>query len=119
VATPEVTALRRTHSCLRLLQGLEFPTSKLHLVLNRVQSKTRISTREAIEALGQSVTWQVANDFAAMQAAALGQPVVLSKPNAKLSRDIRGIAQQLAGVPTVTRGRWMPWRRRGTALVTA
>src|SRR5207302_6954220 len=31
VTTPEVPALRRTHACLRLLQGLEFPTSKLQL----------------------------------------------------------------------------------------
>ena len=33
VTTPEVPALRRTHACLRLLQGLEFPTNKLQLVL--------------------------------------------------------------------------------------
>ncbi|MBV9169828.1 MAG: AAA family ATPase, partial [Chloroflexi bacterium] len=93
VTTPELTALRRTHSCLRVLQGLEFPTNKLQLVLNRVESKTRLSTAEAVEALGQPVTWRVANDYAAMQSAALGQPVVLSKPKARLSRDIRGIAQ--------------------------
>ena len=28
VTTPEVAALRRTHACLRLLQGLEFPTQQ-------------------------------------------------------------------------------------------
>src|SRR6185503_12210625 len=50
VTTPEIAALRRTHACLRLLQGLEFPTTKLQLVLNRESSKTRVSAAEAIDA---------------------------------------------------------------------
>jgi pilus assembly protein CpaE len=119
VTTPEIAALRRTHACLRLLQGLEFPTNKLQLVLNRVDSKTRVSTSEAVEALGHPVAWRVANDYAAMQSAAMGQPVVQSQPKARLSRDIQLIARQLAGVPAVSRSGWLPWRRRRTALVTA
>jgi pilus assembly protein CpaE len=119
VTTPEIAALRRTHACLRLLQGLEFPTNKLQLVLNRVASKTRVSEAEAIDALGHAVTWRIANDYAAMQSAALGQPVVLSQPKSHISRDIRLIARQLAGVPSLARGSWLPWRGRGTATVTA
>jgi pilus assembly protein CpaE len=119
VTTPEIAALRRTHACLRLLQGLEFPTSKLQLVLNRVESKTRVSSAEAIDALGQPVAWRVGNDYAAMQAAASGQPVVQSAPKTRIARDIRLIARQLAGVPATTRSRWLPWRRRGAAMVTA
>jgi pilus assembly protein CpaE len=118
VTTPEVPALRRTHACLRLLQGLEFPTSKLQLVLNRESSKTRVSAQEAYEALGHPITWRVKNDFAAMQGAALGRPVVLAQPKAKLSKDIRVIARQLAGVPATSRAGWLPWRRRA-ALVGA
>jgi pilus assembly protein CpaE len=119
VTTPEIAALRRTHACLRLLQGLEFPTTKLQLVLNRESSKTRVSAAEAVEALGHPITWRVGNDYAAMQSTALGQPVVLSQPKARLTQDIRLIARQLAGVPMTTRGGWLPWRRRGPALVTA
>ena len=118
VTTPEIAALRRTHACLRLLQGLEFPTSKLQLVLNRVDSKTRVSTREAVDALGQPITWRVANDYAAMQSAAVGTPVVEAQPKSRLARDIRLIARQLVGAPTTTRSSWLPWRRR-TALGTA
>ena len=112
VTTPEVPALRRTHACLRLLQGLDFPIGKLQLVLNRESSKTRVSAQEAYEALGHPITWRVRNDFAAMQGAALGQPVVLAQPRSKLSRDIRLIARQLAGVPAPNRTTWLPWRRR-------
>jgi pilus assembly protein CpaE len=119
VTTPEVPALRRTHACLRLLQGLEYPTSKLQLVLNRESSKTRVSAAEAGEAVGRPIAWRLANDYAAMQAAALGEPVVISQPKTKLARDIRLIARQLAGVPMAARTGWLPWRRRGAALVTA
>jgi pilus assembly protein CpaE len=119
VTTPEIAALRRTHACLRLLQGLEFPTNKLQLVLNRESSKTRVSAGEAAEVLGHPIAWRLANDYAAMQSAALGQPLVLSQPKTKLSKDIRRIARQLAGVPTGNRTGWLPWRRQRASLVTA
>src|SRR5205085_11482397 len=104
VTTPEIAALRRTHACLRLLQGLEFSTSKLQLVPNRVESRTRVSASEAIEALGHAVTWRVANDYAAMQGSALGRPVVQAQPRARISKDIQLIARQLAGAPLASRG---------------
>jgi pilus assembly protein CpaE len=116
VTTPEVPALRRTHACLRLLQGLEFPTGKLHVVLNRLRSRTRISEAEAMEALAQPVAWRVTNDYAAMRAAAYGEPVVLAQPKSRLSRDIQAIARTLSGAPVVSHETWRPWRRRHQAL---
>jgi pilus assembly protein CpaE len=118
VTTPEIAALRRTHACLRLLQGLEFSTSKLQLVLNRVDSKTRVSSAEAVEALGHPVAWRVANDYAAMQSNALGRPVVQAQPKTRLTKDIQVMARQLAGVALAPQAGWKPWRRR-TAVVTA
>jgi pilus assembly protein CpaE len=118
VTTPEIPALRRTHACIRMLQGLEFPTHKVQLVLNRVSSRTRITEAEAMEALAYPVTWRITNDYAAMQAAALGYPAVLSQPKRKLAKDIRTIARALAGVPVSTREGWLPWRRRRSILAT-
>jgi pilus assembly protein CpaE len=118
ITTPEVPALRRTHACLRMLQGLDFPTNKVQLVLNRVSSKTRISASEAVDVLGYPVTWRITNDYAAMQAAAMGQPVVLAQPKRRLAKDIRSIARALAGVPVTSDEGWLPWRRRRSALAT-
>jgi len=117
VTTPEIAALRRTHACIRVLQGLEFSMSKLQLVLNRVESKTRVSSSDAVEALGQPVTWRVANDYAAMRSSAIGSPVVLASPRTRLSRDIRGMARQLTGTPTSARSGWLPWRRRAALAI--
>ena len=118
VTTPEIAALRRTHACIRLLQGLDFPTGKLQLVLNRNQSKTRVSSKEAADALGHPIAWTVSNDYAAMQSSAIGSPVVVAHPKSSLSNDIRGIARQLSGAPVPARSGWLPWRRRAM-LVTA
>jgi len=118
VTTPEIAALRRTHACLRVLQGIEeFSMSKVQLVLNRVESRTQVSSSEAVEALGHPVTWRVANDYAAMQSSALGTPVVLASPKTRLAKDIRGIARQLTGAPALVRSSWLPWRRRGALAI--
>jgi pilus assembly protein CpaE len=109
VTTPEVPALRRTHACLRMLQGLEFPTQKVQLVLNRVSSKTKISEAEAVEALGYPVTWRVANDYAAMQSSAMGQPVVISQPRTELARAVRAMARQIRDIASAPPGR-SGWR---------
>jgi pilus assembly protein CpaE len=117
VTTPEIAALRRTHACLRVLQGLEFSMSKVQLVLNRVESRTQVSSSEAVDALGHPVTWRVANDYAAMQSSALGTPVVLASPKTRLSKDIRGIARQLTGAPALSRTSWLRWRRRAAVAM--
>jgi pilus assembly protein CpaE len=119
VTTPELTALRRTHACLRMLQGLEFPTGKVQIALNRVASKTRLSEAEAAEAVGYPIAWRLANDYAAMQSAALGQPVVLAQPKTRLARDIQVLARALAGGPTEVREGWLPWRRRRREIALA
>jgi pilus assembly protein CpaE len=109
VTTPEITALRRTHACLRLLQGLEFPTGKLQLVLNRVESRTRVSSQEAVATPGHPVTWRVANDYAAMQSSAMGQAVVISQPTTELARAVRAMARQIRDIGSAPPGR-SGWR---------
>jgi pilus assembly protein CpaE len=109
VTTPEVPALRRTHACLRMLQGLDFPTQKVQLVLNRVSSKTKISEAEAVAALGYPVTWLIKNDYAAMQSSAMGQPVVISQPKTELARAVRAMARQIRDIASAPPGR-SGWR---------
>ncbi len=111
VTTPEVPTLRRTHACIRMLQGLGFPLEKVKVVLNRASSKTRITAEEAEEVLTQPLAWQVPNDYAAMKAAAFGSPVVISQPKTTLSRSVREIARQLGGVPAepIARSGWRAW----------
>jgi Flp pilus assembly CpaE family ATPase len=85
--------------------------------MNRIESRTRVSSSEAADALGHPIAWRIANDYAAIQSSAIGSPVLLSEPKARLSRDIQAIARQLTGVATPPRNGWLPWRRR-TALQT-
>jgi pilus assembly protein CpaE len=111
IATPEVAAVRRTQAYLRVLQGLEYPMDKIQVVLNRAHSKTGINEREIEEILGVPIAWRVANDFAAMKAAAVGEPVVTAQPRTSLATSIRAIARQIGGLvddPRRTPG-WRAW----------
>ncbi len=116
VTTPEIAALHRTHVRLAQLRRVGFATSKLRLVLNRVESRTRVSTSEAAHMLGYPHAWTVANDYAAMRSSAIGSPVVLSQPKSPVSRDIREIARLLTGAPIATRKGWLAWLRRALLM---
>jgi pilus assembly protein CpaE len=111
VTTPEVAALRRTQAYIRLLASLEYPMDKVQVVLNRAQSKTGIRDNETEGILGMPIAWRIANDYAAMEAAAQGRPVVTASPRSPLARSIRGIARQIAGldVDSARSSRWRAW----------
>jgi pilus assembly protein CpaE len=111
VTTPEVAALRRTQAYIRLLSSLEYPMDKVQVVLNRAQSKTGIRDNETEGILGMPIAWRIANDYAAMEAAAHGRPVVTGNPRSPLARSIRGIARQIAGldVESARSSRWRAW----------
>jgi pilus assembly protein CpaE len=98
VATPEVPCLRRTQACIHLLQGWGCSEDKLKLVLNRSNSKTGIKDSDAAALLGYPVAWRIANDRAAVQGAATGQPATLAQPRSALSGDVRKIARHIGGV---------------------
>lgn len=107
VTTPEAPCVRRTQACLQVLKKHDFPMDKVQVLLNRAESRTGVNEAEAEALLGRPVVWRVYNDFAAMKAAAYGQPVVLAQPGAALSTSIRAIARQLGGLPPE------PQRRNG------
>jgi pilus assembly protein CpaE len=111
LTTPESTALRRTQGYLDLLSSLDFPMEKIQVLLNRAHSKTGITEPEIEEILGRSISWRVANDYAALKGVALGQPAILSQPKSPLAASIRAIARRIAGlnIEQPRRSRWYGW----------
>jgi hypothetical protein len=73
-----------------------------------------VSTAEVRAALGQPVTWTIANDRAAMRALALGRPVMLDRRGSRLARDVSTIVHHLADVPMPPSRlrRWLSFLRR-------
>ena len=119
VTTPEVPALRRTHACLRMLQGLEFPTSQgaagaeSRHVQDAHQRRLRRSKRSAIRSPGASPTTTPRCRPRRLASQSCYQPkrrlAATSAPSPARSRACR--QHQRSG--------WLPWRRADPSLVTA
>jgi pilus assembly protein CpaE len=106
VTTPELPCLRRTRTCLDMLQTMGYSTDRVKVLLNRTSSKTNIDETQARKVIEQPIWWRVSNDHAVLGAAAAGRPVVLADPHAPLARDIRALARQIGNIDEPRRGRW-------------
>jgi pilus assembly protein CpaE len=106
VTTPELPCLRRTRTCLDMLQTMGYSADKVKVLLNRTSSKTNIDETQARKVIEQPIWWRVSNDHAVLAAAAAGRPVVLAEPLAPLSRDIRALARQIGNIEEPRPGLW-------------
>lgn len=103
VATPEATTLRRTELGLRQLAQWGYPTTKLNVLLNRATLQTGVDLSDAESILSQPIRWTVVEEPAILQAASIGQPIVLGRPNSPAASAFRSLARRLAGLPEETR----------------
>ncbi|MBV9169403.1 MAG: AAA family ATPase [Chloroflexi bacterium] len=101
MTTPEGPTLRRTELGIRQLAAWNYPSPRLKVVVNRTSLKTGIAPEEVADILSQPVAWWLVEEPAALQAAAIGEPLVLVQPKSQLSLAYRSIARQLAGLPAL------------------
>lgn len=106
VTTPELPCLRRTRTCLDMLQTMGYSADRLKVLLNRTSSKTSIDEAQVRNVIDQPIWWRVSNDHAVLAAAGSGRPVVLAEPRSPLAQDIRALARQIGNVEEPRRGPW-------------
>lgn len=98
VATPEVVTLRNIKSCLNTLSALNYPSAKIRVVLNKVDTGSDIKLRDVETTLNSKV-------FASLQAeyrqvcASMNQgiPMVELFPRSKISRSFNDLASSISG----------------------
>lgn len=103
---PEVPALRNTRAALRILEMLQVPRTKLHLVLAQAGRGKSIRQADVEATLGMPV-WATlpADEAPATRAAAEGIPVVTLAPASRLSRAIDGIGRLLVPAAQISGAR--------------
>jgi pilus assembly protein CpaE len=116
VTTPEPPTLRRTELGLRQLADWKYPETKLRVVLNRASLRTGMRSDEMAAILSQPIDWWLPNEPSALQAAALGQPVMLAAPKSQVARSVRAIARQLGAIPERPRRSIWPFLRSKPVL---
>jgi pilus assembly protein CpaE len=97
VSIQDVPGIRNARRYADLLERLEIPPERIHLVVNRHHQKSRVSVRDVEDTVGLKVFWSLPNDFRPMSAAIdSGCPIVLDAPKSKLTRSFVDLADAFA-----------------------
>jgi pilus assembly protein CpaE len=98
VLTQDVPAVRNGQRCLELFGRLGYDHTKVKLILNRYQKSSKITLEVVAETLKVPVAHAISNDFVSV-IDAINRGLLLrdAAPRAKLTQDIQGLVQLVAG----------------------
>jgi pilus assembly protein CpaE len=96
VCSLDVPTIKNVRLSLQTLELLSFPMKKVHIVLNRANSKVGMKESEVETALERKMTYQVPSDRAVPLSINRGTPVVLADAGADFSVAMRDIAKSVA-----------------------
>jgi pilus assembly protein CpaE len=93
VAGMDIPNIKNVKIGLQTLKLLNTPMDKLHLVLNRANSKVKLEVSEVEKTLGVKATALIPSDVVVPQSGNKGTPVLLTAPKASVSRAIEDLAK--------------------------
>jgi pilus assembly protein CpaE len=88
----EIPNIKNTRLGLQTFQRLGVPESKLHLLVNRANSKVQLDVREVERTLGLKAEAQIPSDIVVPQAINRGVAVVLDAPRSDVARAFEELA---------------------------
>lgn len=92
VAGLDIPNIKNLKIGLKTLQLLNVPNDRLHLVLNRADSKVKLDVAEVERSLGVSAAVRVPSDVVVPISVNKGSPVVLSAPKSSVARAFEELA---------------------------
>lgn len=96
VTTPEVGSLFNAGAFLTLAHALGYPSSRIHIVLNRHDSQVGISASDAESALAHPIEFRIPSRGREMATTLnQGTPIVSAQPNSDVSRAIISMADYM------------------------
>lgn len=96
VLTYEWPSLQRTRAMTDTLGAINYPDARVRYVVNRADSKGGLSRDDVAKALGRAPDFEVVSDgIAVLEANNRGEPFTTASPKARVSGDIKSIADAL------------------------
>lgn len=96
VTTPEISTIRNIKSSILTLYQLNFPKSKLKVVLNKSDNKSGIKTKDVESTLSHSLYGEInADNKLATISLNNGNPLILYKPRSSISRSIFNLVKKI------------------------
>lgn len=99
VTTLDMASIKDTVLALEMLhERFGNDDERIKVVLNRAGMDTGVREKDVERTLDSPLWWRIPQDQEVVKAAQLGRPIVMSRPNSKVSLEIREIARALAGI---------------------
>jgi pilus assembly protein CpaE len=96
VCSLDVPTIKNVRLSLQTLELLSFPMKKVHVVLNRANTKVGMKESEVETALERKVRYQIPSDRAVPLAVNRGTPVVMADAGSDFSVALRNVAKAVA-----------------------
>jgi pilus assembly protein CpaE len=88
VATKDVPSVKNLKICLQLLERLSYPRNKVHIVLNRADSKVDIEIEEIEKTIQRKIDIKIPSDRMAPVSINKGMPAVTGAPRSLVAKSI-------------------------------
>ncbi|MGI8711527.1 MAG: AAA family ATPase [Acidimicrobiales bacterium] len=104
IAGMDIPNIKNVKIGLQTMRLLNTPMSKIHLILNRANSKVKLEVSEVERTLGVKADALIPSDVVVPQSVNKGTPVVLDAPRSSVAKSLEQLADRFAPA-TVGRGR--------------
>ncbi len=104
VTSMDIASIKDTALALEMLQSASVSEDKVKLMVNHSTAANTLREDDVERVLEYKVFWCIPHDLNVATSTQLGQPVIITKPFARVSRSISDLASALSGTSPEKRG---------------
>ena len=104
VTSMDIASIKDTALALEMLRAAAVSEDKVKLTINHSTAANSLREEDVSRVLEYEVFWQIPHDLSVSSSTQLGQPIVIAKPYARVSRSIIDLAHTLTGTRQEKRG---------------
>jgi pilus assembly protein CpaE len=104
VTSMDIASIKDTALALEMLRAASVSEDKVKLIINHCTSANSLREEDVQRVLEYEVFWRIPHDLAVSSSTQLGQPIVLTRPYARVARSITDLAYTLSGNRPEPRG---------------
>jgi pilus assembly protein CpaE len=97
VTSMDIASIKDTALALEMLRAASVSEDKVKLTINHCTSANSLREDDVQRVLEYEVFWRIPHDLAVSSSTQLGQPIVLTRPYARVARSITDLAYALSG----------------------
>jgi len=104
ITSMDIASIKDTALALEMLRAAAITEDKVKLTINHSTAANSLREEDVARVLEYDVFWRIPHDLSVATSTQLGQPIVIAKPYARVSRAIIDLGHALTGTKTEKRG---------------